>query len=40
MVGCLIDNPNTITMVVLFVASVAWLWRSSHPHPMEPLQKG
>jgi hypothetical protein len=33
MVGCLVDHPtNTITMVVPFAATAAWLWRISHPY--------
>ena len=31
---------NTITMVVPFAATAAWLWQISHPYPWEPLWKG
>jgi hypothetical protein len=41
MVNYIVDPPtNTFTVVVLFVATVAWLWQISHPYPWEPLQKG
>jgi hypothetical protein len=33
LVDCLINHPtNTITMVVLFAATGAWLWRIGHPY--------
>jgi hypothetical protein len=36
MVDYIVDHPtNTFTMVVLFAATVAWLWRIIHPYPME-----
>jgi hypothetical protein len=41
MVNRLVDHPTkTITMVVPFAATAAWLWRISHPYPQEPLWKG
>ena len=31
---------KTITMVVPFAATAAWMWGVSHPYLQEPLQKG
>jgi hypothetical protein len=34
----LADHPtNTISMVVQFAATAAWLWRIGYPDPGEPL---
>lgn len=36
-----IPHPSKIiNTVVLFAATTAWLWQTSHPHPGEPLWKG
>jgi hypothetical protein len=41
MVDCLVDHPtNHTTMVELFAATAAWMWRISPPHPQEPLRIG
>jgi hypothetical protein len=41
MVDYIIDHPaSTITMVLPFAATVAWLWQISQPYLWEPLQKG
>jgi hypothetical protein len=41
MVNYLIEHPtNTITMVILFDTTVAWLWQISLPHLQVPLRKG
>jgi hypothetical protein len=41
MVNYLVDHPtNHITMVVLFTATAAWLWKISKPYLQEPLWKG
>jgi hypothetical protein len=37
MVDRLVDHPSkTITMVVPFAATAAWLWRISHPYSRKP----
>jgi hypothetical protein len=39
MVDYIVDHPtNTFTMVVLFTATLAWLWRIIHPYPWKPLR--
>ena len=39
MVDYIVDHPtNTFTMVVLFAATVAWLWRIIHPYPWKPIR--
>ena len=41
MVNYLIQYPtDTITMVVPFDTTAAWLWQLSPLHPRVPLQKG
>jgi IS30 family transposase len=46
MVAHLVDLPTSTitmdhgTMLVMFTAIAAWLWRIHHPYPQEPLQKG
>jgi hypothetical protein len=41
MVNYLIDHPsNTITVMVPFDATGAWLWQTNPPHPRVPLEKG